>query len=311
MNDASDISAEPVGFRLRQATVSKTVSFSGAGLHNAGNTTVILSPAPENHGIVFRRNGDDSTRLDANWKYWINTQLCSTLQGSENTRYRTIEHLLAALYASEIDNVLIDVNEEEIPIMDGSARPLLQVLKGAGRSEQQAARNFIKIVKPVSLKDGDAEITIEPYNSFWAEYTLILSEIGTMVWGGDVYPEKFIEEIAAARTFGRLRTAWFAVILARLRLVPILRGASLKNAMLVAKNRIISREPLRYEEELSRHRILDIVGDLMLAGTPILGKVTASRSGHRHNVALLKKIFEDDGNWIYFPQCKAITEENI
>ena len=112
-----------------------------------------------------------------------------------------------------------------------------------------------------------------------------------MVWGGNVAPKAFIKEIAPARTFGRLSTAWFPVILARLRLIPILRGASLKNAMLVAKNRIISQEPLRFKEELSRHRILDIVGDLMLAGAPVLGKVTASRSGHRHNVAFAERDF--------------------
>lgn len=285
------------GFRKNQATLDEEVSFSGPGLHNGGKTSVRLLPAPENHGIVFQKNEDTTSRIDANWRHWINTQLCSTLENSAGVRYRTIEHLLAALYACEVDNVLIIVDAEEIPIMDGSARPLIDVIQSAGIKHQTASRIFFKIKNEVSLIDGTAEIRIEPHDTFEAEYTLVLDEIGTMVWGGDISPKEFQKEIAQARTFGRLKTAWFAVILAKLRLIPILRGASLKNAMLVAKNRIISREPLRYQEELSRHRILDITGDLMLAGAPVIGKITASRSGHRHNVALLRSICESDDNW--------------
>ncbi len=285
------------GFRRKQATLAKEVFFNGPGLHNGGNTTVRLLPAPENHGIVFQKNEDVSTRLEAHWRYWINTQLCSTLENGNGVRYRTVEHLLAALYACEIDNVLIVVDSEEIPIMDGSAEPLVKVIQSAGTKQQQALRAFFRIKNKVSLVDGTAEIFIEPHDTFEAEYTLVLDEIGKMVWGGDVSPKNFLKEIALARTFGRLKTAWFAVILAKLRLIPILRGASLKNAMLVAKNRIISREPLRYEEELSRHRILDITGDFMLAGAPVIGRVTAKRSGHRHNVALLRAICESDDNW--------------
>jgi len=285
------------GYRKNQATLSKAISFEGSGLHNGGNTKVRLLPAPENHGIVFQRNNDITSRLEANWRHWINTQLCSTLENEQGIRYRTVEHLLAALYACEIDNVLVIVDSEEIPIMDGSAEPLIAIINSAGTVQQKAARKFFKVKNKVSLVDGTAEILIEPHDTFEAEYTLVLDEIGTMVWGGNISPNNFLKEIARARTFGRLKTAWFPAILAKLRLIPILRGASLKNAMLVAKNRIISREPLRYKEELSRHRILDITGDLMLAGAPVIGRVIASRSGHRHNVALLRAICESDDNW--------------
>lgn len=285
------------GFRRNQATIDKEMSFSGPGLHNAGYTTVTLIPAPENHGIVFQKNDDLSTRIKADWRYWINTQLCSTLDDDKGNRYRTVEHLLAALYACEIDNVLVKMDAEEIPILDGSARPIIEALLKAGLNQQSAPRKFFVIKNKVKIVSGTAEITIEPHDTFEAQYTLVLDEIGTMIWGGDISPGKFIEEIAPARTFGRLKTAWFPVILAKLRLLPILRGASLKSAMLVAKNRIISLEPLRFKEELSRHRILDITGDLMLAGAPVIGKVTAIRSGHRHNVALLREICKSDKNW--------------
>lgn len=285
------------GFRKNQATIAKEARFSGPGLHNGGNTLVRLLPAPENHGIIFQKNDDASTRLKAEWKHWINTQLCSTLENTDGIRYRTIEHLLAALYACEIDNVLVILDAEEIPILDGSAAPLIECIMSAGVTHQAEPRSFFKIKNKVTLVDGTAKITIEPHNTFEAHYTLVLDEIGTMVWGGDISPKKFLKEIAAARTFGRLKTAWFPVILAKLRLLPILRGASLKNAMLIAKNRIISREPMRFKEELSRHRILDITGDLMLAGAPVIGRVNASRSGHRHNIALLKAICASDDNW--------------
>lgn len=285
------------GFRKNQATIECEVKFNGPGLHNAGNTTVRLVPAPENHGIVFQKGEDTATRMKADWKYWINTQLCSTLDNGEGIRYRTVEHLLAALYACEIDNVLVKMDAEEVPILDGSARPLIETIKSAGVTLQSAPRVFFRIKNKVTLVDGTAEITIEPHDTFSAKYTLVLDEIGTMVWGGDISPGEFTKEIAPARTFGRLKTAWFAVILAKLRLLPILRGASLRNAMLVAKNRILSFEPPRFEEELSRHRILDITGDLMLAGAPVIGKVTAVRSGHRHNVALLREICKSDENW--------------
>jgi len=292
------------GFRKTQATLAQEVTFSGAGLHNGGNTTVRLIPAAENHGIVFQKNDDTSTRLEANWRHWINTQLCSTLENMDGVRFRTIEHLLAALYACEIDNILVIVDAEEIPILDGSASPLVDIVQSAGIRLQSAPRAFFRIKNKVSLLDGTAEISIEPHDTFEAEYTLILDEIGTMVWGGDISPKHFQNEIAHARTFGRLKTALFPAILAKLRLLPILRGASLKNAMLVTKNRIISHEPLRYKEELSRHRILDITGDLMLAGAPVIGKVTASRSGHRHNVSLLRRICESENNWeiVYFSE---------
>lgn len=285
------------GFRKIQATVGRETDFNGTGLHNAGNTSVTLVPAPENHGIVFQKNDDPSTRIKADWRYWINTQLCSTLDDKKGNRYRTVEHLLAALYACEIDNVLVKVDAEEIPILDGSARPIIKKILSAGLNQQSAPREFFAIKNKVKIVDGNAEITIEPHDTLEAQYTLVLDEIGTMIWGGDISPKNFVKEIAPARTFGRLKTAWLPVILARLRMLPILRGASLRNAMLVANNRIISLEPLRFEEELSRHRILDITGDLMLAGAPVIGKVTAVRSGHRHNVALLREICKSKDNW--------------
>jgi UDP-3-O-[3-hydroxymyristoyl] N-acetylglucosamine deacetylase len=279
----------PTGFRENQATLKTPAAFEGVGLHTGRMTRVTVLPAPPNHGIQFRRTdkrGHNAT-LRADWRHCVDFPRCTMMQAESGAKFQTIEHLMASLFALEIDNAVIEMDGQEVPIMDGSARPIVEALAEGGIEEQDAPRAFRKITRSVTLTDGRISLTIEPHPTFAIDYALELPYWGTQHWASDVTPASFREDICFARTYGILSVIWPALILGKLRLIPLVRGASLSNALLMYKDGVLNKGGLKTPDEFLRHRVLDLVGDLALNGAPIIGKVTAFCSNHKHNRALL------------------------
>lgn len=284
----------PEGFREKQATLKKPARFSGIGLHTGRNTNVTIHPAPAGTGIRFRRmdKRGRSTELQADWRHCIDFPRCTMLSAENGTKFQTIEHLMASFFALEIDNAIVEMDAQEVPILDGSARPIIEAIQKGGIEVQDAPRNFRRIEAPITLTDNRISLTIEPHHTFAIDYALELPYWNTQRWSGEVTPHRFRDEICFARTYGILSVIWPALILGKLRLIPLVRGASLSNALLMYKDRVLNKEGLQTPDEFLRHRILDLVGDLTLGGGPIIGKVTAFCSNHKHNRALLREIEE-------------------
>lgn len=286
----------PQGFRESQATLKRTAQFSGVGLHTGRTTNVTIHPAPADTGIRFRRSKGrgQGAELTADWRHCIDFPRCTTMKASDGAKFQTIEHLMASFFALEIDNAIVEMDAQEVPIMDGSARPIVEALEGGGIQEQDRPRHFRKVSKSITLTDDRISLTIEPHPTFAIDYSLELPYWNTQRWSGEMPPARFREEICFARTYGILSVIWPALILGKLRLIPLVRGASLSNALLMYKDRVLNEGGLKSPDEFLRHRILDLVGDLALGGGPIVGKVTAFCSNHKHNRALLRAVEERD-----------------
>lgn len=285
----------PPFFSSRQGTLQGPATFQGIGLHTGRRTQVTVMPAPAGQGIRFRRTdrAGKGAELQADWRNCVDFPRCTMMQVPGGAKFQTIEHLMAALFALEIDNATVLMDGQEVPIMDGSAAPLIEAIAAAGREEQDAPRQFRKIEQSLTVTDDRISLRIEPSERFEIDYTLELPYWGTQHWAGEVTPESFRREICYARTYGILSVIWPALILGKLRLIPLVRGASLGNALLMYKDRVLNKGGLKSPDEFLRHRIIDLVGDLTLGGGPIVGKVTAFCSNHKHNRALLRAI-EDE-----------------
>ena len=282
----------PSAFQTVQGTLRQPASFEGVGLHTGRHTRVTVMPAPAGQGIRFRRTdpAGKAAELQADWRNCVDFPRCTMMQAANGGKFQTIEHLMAALFALEIDNATILMDGQEVPIMDGSAAPLVEAIAAAGREAQDAPRRFRKIEQTLTVTDERISLRIEPAERFEIDYTLELPYWGTQHWAGEVTPEIFRREICYARTYGILSVIWPALILGKLRLIPLVRGASLSNALLMYKDRVLNKGGLKSPDEFLRHRIIDLVGDLTLGGGPIVGRVTAFCSNHKHNRALLRAI---------------------
>ncbi len=282
----------PTAFSNRQGTVKQSAYFEGIGLHTGRNTRVTVMPAPAGQGILFRRTDrwGKGAELQADWRNCVDFPRCTMMKSPNGGKFQTIEHLMAALFALEIDNATVLMDGQEVPIMDGSAAPLIEAIAAAGREEQDAPRSFRRIERPLTVTDDRISLSVEPADRFIIDYTLELPHWGTQNWVGEVTPASFRTDICYARTYGILSVIWPALILGKLRLIPLVRGASLGNALLMYKDRVLNKGGLKSPDEFLRHRIIDLVGDLSLGGGPIIGKVTAFCSNHKHNRALLRAI---------------------
>ena len=284
----------PPGFRSTQATLRRSARFSGVGLHTGRQTNVAVHPAPAGTGIRFRRvdaRGGEA-ELQADWRHCVDFPRCTMMKAGNGAKFQTIEHLMASFFALEIDNAIVDMDAQEVPILDGSAAPIVEALMEGGIEEQEAPRQFRRVTERITLTDDRISLTIEPYPTFAIDYALELPYWNTQSWSGEMTPGRFRDEICFARTYGILSVIWPALILGKLRLIPLVRGASLGNALLMYKDRVLNKGGLKTPDEFLRHRILDLVGDLTLGGGPVIGKVTAFCSNHKHNRALLREIEE-------------------
>ena len=277
----------------RQATIAAPLSFKGPGLHTAKRHKINLLPASVDSGIVFRRIDRKGNRVEipAVWQATKQLPLCTCLVAESGEQIRTIEHLMAAFYAMGIDNIIVEVDGNEIPVMDGSAIPFINGIEKTGIIKQENDRRIFRISKATEYSEGKRLIKIEPADGLHLDVSISLTKIGRLHWSGEITPEIFKQEMAAARTFGRLKNGLLAQ-LTRFQKDPICLGANTKTAVVIVGDKAINRGGLRMHDELIYHRVLDMVGDLMLAGGHIHGKITASSPAHRMNHGLLKNIFE-------------------
>lgn len=279
---------------LKQRTIKQQVRTIGVGLHSGTKVELTLRPAAIDTGIVFRRiDLDPIVEFPASAMAVGDTRMASVLI-KDGARVSTVEHLMSAAAGLGVDNMYIDVNAEEIPIMDGSASSFVYLLQQAGVEEQQAPKKFIKVIKPVEVRHGkgDAEkwARLSPYDGFKLDFFIEFNHPavdGTMqrasVDFGDV---SYVHDVARARTFG------FMQDVESLRGMGLARGGSLENAIVMDEYRILNADGLRYEDEFVRHKILDAIGDLYLVGHPLLAYYTAHKSGHALNNQLLLALLE-------------------
>lgn len=274
---------------FKQTTIVEPIKTVGIGLHSGKKSVLFLKPAPINTGIVFIRiDQEPQTPVPAKAENIIDTRLASVLQIGEH-RISTVEHLLSACSGLGIDNLIVEIDGEEIPIMDGSAASFLFLLQSAGLQPQEAAKKFIRINEMVEVVDGDKLARLEPFDGFKLDFTIDFKHPALDKTGQrfmiDFAQTTYIKEIGRARTFG------FAHEVEALREMGLARGGSLDNAIVLDEHRILNNEELRFDDEFVRHKILDAIGDLYLAGHPIIGAYTAEKSGHGLNNLLLRKLF--------------------
>jgi UDP-3-O-[3-hydroxymyristoyl] N-acetylglucosamine deacetylase len=280
---------------VRQKTFKTSIHCTGTGLHSGAKVSMTLNPAPAGTGIVFRRTDVPSAIADirALWSNVVDTRLCTAVGNEDGVRVSTIEHLMSALYGGEIDNAIIEINGPEVPIMDGSAQPFVFLIECAGVVEQDAPRRAIQIVRPVSIAEGKRSVTLAPAADFSVEFEFDFENgaLSAQEFFMAVDPATFRTEVSRARTFG------FAEEVARLRAAGLARGGSLDNAVVIGNGRVLNKDGLRFQDEFVRHKVLDCVGDLYLAGGPVIGNVRCIRSGHRHNNIVLRALFEQPDAW--------------
>jgi UDP-3-O-[3-hydroxymyristoyl] N-acetylglucosamine deacetylase len=285
--------------RFYQRTLKEVISCAGVGLHSGKKVAMTLCPADPDTGIIFRRtdlpNGPVS--IPALWDRVVDTQLCTVLGNEDGVTVGTVEHLMAAIAGAGVDNVIIELNGPEVPIMDGSAAPFQFLLDCTGLIEQDAPRMAIKVLKPVSVGDDERSASLAPADSFSASFQIDFENplIGRQKFFFDAVDGAFQREIARARTFG------FASDVAQLQAMGLAKGGSLENAVVLTGDRVLNEDGLRFEDEFVRHKVLDSVGDLYLAGGPLLAQFHGMRSGHGLNNDLLKELFADSSAWRRVP----------
>ncbi|BDX20850.1 UDP-3-O-acyl-N-acetylglucosamine deacetylase [Polynucleobacter sp. TUM22923] len=280
---------------MKQRTIAAPIKTVGIGLHSGRKVTLSIKPAPINSGILFVRvDTPAQSVVPATALAVCDTRLASVIQ-NEGVRVSTVEHLLSACAGLGLDNLIIELDGEEVPIMDGSAASFLFLIESAGIEEQNAARQFVVIKKPIEVREGDKLARLEPFFGFKLDFTIDFKHPAV-----DKTGQRFIVDFAehAYRSeIGRARTFGFAHEVEALREMGLARGGSLDNAIVLDEHRILNNEELRYEDEFVRHKILDAIGDLYLVGHPIVGSYIAEKSGHALNNALLRKLLEDPSSY--------------
>lgn len=273
----------------QQRTIKKSVGLTGIGLHSGKVVELQLHPAPADQGIIFERvDIPGRPRIKATYNGIVATELASTL-GTNGVRVMTVEHLLAAFYGMGIDNILVEIDGDEVPIMDGSAGPFIKLIRSAGIRRLPRSKRFYVIKKEFTICDGDRMISVKPGNEFRITCTIDFDHPVIERQDLDVFisAAAFEKEISRARTFGFLDD-----VLA-IQAKGLARGGGLHNAVVVDKTSVLNAEGLRFPDEFVRHKVLDIIGDLALLGGPIIGHVTAYKTGHELNNKFVKGILAD------------------
>ena len=274
-----------------QHTLRSTVSCTGIGLHSGHKVSLSLKPAPADSGIRFRRADLGGCEIRASVANLTGIRYATGL-ACDDASVETVEHLLATLVAMNVDNVTIELNQSEVPIMDGSAAPFVYLVQEAGIKRQMAPRRFLKITRPVSLTRGDKQISLYPSDHFKVTYSIsfdhpLLRHQTRMV---RLTEETFVDGIAPARTFGFLKEVEM------LRRQGLALGGSLDNAIVLSEAGVLNNS-LRFDDEFVRHKILDAIGDLSLIGYPVIGHLVAHRGGHALHTEFVAKVVEDSDAW--------------
>ena len=280
---------------IGQKTLNNPAHCAGIGLHSGAEIVMTMRPAPVDSGIVFSRVDKGDALLPALYDRVCGTTLGTSLGEKNGASVGTVEHLMAALWGCEIDNVFVEVDGPEVPAMDGSAAPFVDLIERAGTVEQQGLRQVIKVRRRVEVVDGERRIALIPTENFSVDLSIdfkhrVIACQSSLFDGG---PLAFKSEISGARTFG------FVKEVEALRAAGLAKGGCLENSIVLGDEDIgiMNEGGLRYENEFARHKVLDCVGDLYLAGRPLIARVEAHRSGHELNNAVLRELFSSDDNW--------------
>ena len=271
-----------------ETTVQRPVEISGVGLHYGVPVTIKILPAPPSTGIVFLRTDLDNFAVPASWRYVARVSYATSLM-RQSVLISTTEHLLSALYSVGIDNAFIEIDNIEVPILDGSAQPFVQLIHRAGIKLYRRRKRYFRIRRPVSVEAGAKRISILPADRFLLTCDVYYEHpwIRRQCLDLEVTPERYAQEIAPARTFG------FEQELDHMRNMGLIRGASLDNAVCFTEHGPLNPGGLRFSDECCRHKALDLIGDLALVGKPLLGHVIAERAGHAMHTALVTRIMSD------------------
>ena len=261
---------------------------SGVGLHSGVAVRIRILPAPPSTGIVFIRTDLDRFAVPASWRYVQKVSYATSLM-RQGVLISTTEHLLSVFYSMSIDNAFVEIDNLEVPILDGSGKPFVDLIQAAGIKQFRRRKRFLRIRRPVSVEGGGKRITILPSDRFLLTCDVFFDHplVGRQVLEIEVTPERYAEEIAPARTFG------FEYELAQMRNMGLIRGGSLENAVCFDRRSIMNPGGLRFPDECCRHKALDLIGDLALIGKPLLGHVIAERAGHAMHFALVNRIMSD------------------
>ncbi len=288
---------------VRQRTLKNPVQATGVGLHTGERVDLALRPAPVNSGIVFRRV-DLSPAVDIRAEaHAVHDTRLSTCMEANGARVATIEHLMSAFAGLGVDNAIVELNNTEVPIMDGSAGSFIFLLQSAGLVEQSAPKKFMRIVKSVEVKEGDKWVRFDPFNGYKLAFTIdfahpVFSASKQQVTI-DLGEHSYIKEVSRARTFG------FMHEVEAMRAQGLALGGNLDNAIVMDEYRVINPDGLRFEDEFVKHKVLDAIGDLYLLGHPLIGAFSGYKSGHALNNALLRTLLADDQAWEFVTFDKA------
>lgn len=283
--------------KFRQTTLRKPVSCIGVGLHSGRQIGMTIRPAPANHGIVFVRRDvrDRPATIAARWHNVSRTDLSTTLSNEHGVSVATVEHLMAALRGCDVDNAVVDLDGPELPIMDGSAEPFVRIIRHAGIVELDAPRFVMWLHQVVEVRDGDklALLLPGPHSRITVSIDFGDQVVGAQTFTFEMPRDLFDDELAGARTFG------FRDQVEALRARGLALGGSQRNAIVIDANGVANPEGLRFADEFARHKVLDCIGDLSLAGVPIMGHFYGYKPGHGLNNALLRALFTQREAWSY------------
>ena len=292
---------------LFQKTILNKVTFKGVGLHSGLKTEVKIVPATENHGIIFKRTDlDKNNTIKADFENVSSATLCTTLQNEFNVTVSTVEHLLAALYITGVDNALIEISNSEVPIMDGSSKEFVESINKTGIKNLKSKRKYLKIVKKFEFKENEKEISIEPNNnSLKVNFELVYENdvIGTQSNQID-FADKDLTNVYTSRTFCLFEDV------EKIKKIGLAKGGSLQNAVVVKDNKILNDGGLRNNKEFVNHKILDLAGDFLLSGYRILGSVKCTQGGHSLSNQFLRALLKDKSNFTMIEQEETIPVKN-
>lgn len=282
---------------IQQRTIKNTISATGVGLHTGAKVGMVLRPAAPNTGVVFRRlDLAEPVDIVVAADHVGDTRLCSTLDNGLAT-VATVEHLMSALAGLGVDNIYVDLDGPEVPIMDGSASSFVFLIQSAGIEPQNVAKRFVRIKKTVEVVEGDKRVRFEPFDGFKIEFTIDFKhpvfEKSSQVISLDFAKTSYVKEVSRARTFGFMQEVEW------LRANGLALGGSLDNAIVMDEFRVLNSDGLRYEDEFVKHKVLDAIGDLYIIGHPIIGAFYAHKSGHALNNRLLRTLLQDQSAWEY------------
>lgn len=274
-----------------EQTIREAVGTSGVGLHSGAPVNMRILPAPAGSGILFRRTDLDNFIIEANGRNVAKVSYATSLM-KKGVLISTTEHLLSALIGLGVDNAIIELDNLELPILDGSAKPIVDMILKVGLRKQRRKRHYLRILKEVEVREGDKFIAVYPWDGYSVSYSINFPHplIGGETFEVELGNGSYLREIAPARTFGFLHEA------SMLRNMGLIRGASEENAIVLTRDGV-QNGPLRYKDEFVQHKVLDLIGDLALIGHQVLGRVVADRAGHAMHTALVTRLLRDPSLW--------------